>query len=173
MNIVVVVASKHGSTLGIAGALAQRLTADGAHVTVSDPATAPDLEDADAVIIGSAIYMGKWLKEARRFIDEQQQALSTRPVWLFSSGPLGEAETGIDTDAMDEDHLAEITERAHAFQHHVFAGKLDRAQLNPLESLVAAATHTPTGDFRDWDAIDHWADEIIETLGEITDAQRS
>jgi menaquinone-dependent protoporphyrinogen oxidase len=93
--------------------------------------------------------------------------LSTRPVWLFSSGPLGD-DPGIDLDVIDAgiepDVVAHLTELTHARAHHVFAGRLDRADLKPLEKLVAASVHAPEGDFRDWSDVQAWADEIAAVV---------
>jgi hypothetical protein len=47
-------------------------------------------------VIGAAAYMFHWLKDATRFVKRHHRLLAERPVWLFSSGPLG-------TDLVDED----------------------------------------------------------------------
>lgn len=157
---VIVVESRHGSTLGIAGALAQRLVFHGFHVQVADPTTDAEI-DADIMLIGSAIYLGKWLKPAVRYLEHHAEQLRGLPVWLFSSGPLsedvgtGSSEGGIDADYVD--HLVELT---GAREHRVFPGRLDKAALGPVETVVAHAVHAPEGDFRNWLDVYEWADEI-------------
>ena len=89
MKILIAVASRHGSTDKIAGAIAAQLSTLGHKVVVTEARKAEDINRFDAYTLGSAIYMGKWMKEAREFASNNSAALSTKPVWLFSSGPLG------------------------------------------------------------------------------------
>jgi hypothetical protein len=53
-------------------------------------ATGPRRRPYDAVVLGSAVYAGHWLKPARALADRCAAALRARPVWLFSSGPVGD-----------------------------------------------------------------------------------
>lgn len=55
-------------------------------VTVTDPGGFRHFDGVDAVVIGSAICYGKWLRPALRFLHEHEAELAARPVWLFSSG---------------------------------------------------------------------------------------
>ena len=48
------------------------------------------VEEFDAVVLGSAVYMGQWMRPARELAERSAAALAARPVWLFSSGPVGE-----------------------------------------------------------------------------------
>jgi menaquinone-dependent protoporphyrinogen oxidase len=162
VHVVMVVESRHGSTLGIAGTLAQRLVARDFRVTVTNPKDCDGLGDADVVLIGSAVYLGKWLKPAVKFVHDHEAELATRPVWLFSSGPL-DSGPGTST-GMDADYVARLTEHAHARAHHVFGGRLRREELGPVEALMASAVRAPTGDFRDWTEINEWADEIADAI---------
>lgn len=161
-HVLIVVESRHGSTLEIAGALAQRLVTHGVSATVSSPHDGPSLEDFDALVVGSAVYLGRWLKPAVAFVDEHCADDTTRPLWLFSSGPL--VDDPGDDDGLEGEYISELTERTGARGHHLFAGRLDRSSLGPLETLTATVVHAPTGDFRDWDAVHEWADEIAATL---------
>jgi menaquinone-dependent protoporphyrinogen IX oxidase len=43
----------------------------------------------DAAVIGSAAYYFHWMKPATEFVCRNRDTLTSRPVWLFSSGPLG------------------------------------------------------------------------------------
>ncbi len=159
MRVAIVVASRHGSTTEIGHAMADRLKHRGLTVSVTEPVDA-DIEGADAVIIGSAVYAGSWVKDARSFVDDHTKELATVPVWLFSSGPLDDPDTG----AMGADKIQGLTDRTHAIGHHVFAGRLDRDELGLAERLVAKMVHAPDGDFRDWADIAEWADQIAEIL---------
>jgi menaquinone-dependent protoporphyrinogen oxidase len=87
-----------------------------------------------------------------------RDALAARPVWLFSSGPIGDPPKP-EEDPVD---VAEILEATKARGHRVFSGKLVRKQLSFPDRAIAAALRVPEGDFRDWDEIRTWAAEIID-----------
>jgi menaquinone-dependent protoporphyrinogen oxidase len=161
MKMLVTCASRHGSTREIARALAQELRACGHSVAVREVDEVGSLDRYEAVIVGSAVYMGNWLPEARRFVEEHHEQLARVPVWLFSSGPLGTDDpqpTGAPA------HLDELMKATQAHGHRVFVGKLDRSGLGPGEQLLARVVRAPEGDFRDWDDIRAWAREIAIAL---------
>jgi menaquinone-dependent protoporphyrinogen oxidase len=49
--------------------------------------------------------------------------------------------------------------------HRMFFGALDRSKLGFGERMLVKAVKAPEGDFRDWDAIQSWADDIARELG--------
>ena len=167
MNITIAVASRHGSTHEIAEALADELRAAGHAVAVHQIDGATTLSAPDAVIIGSAIYMGDWLPEARRFVERVWLQLASVPTWLFSSGPLGNDEPQPHEPLARLDELLAST---GAREHRVFVGKLDKAQLNLGERLITHVIKAPEGDFRDWQAVRTWAGEIAAALASIEKA---
>jgi menaquinone-dependent protoporphyrinogen oxidase len=160
MRALVTVASKHGATAEIGESLALRLRERGVDVEVLPPEVVGSAAGYDAVVIGSAVYAGHWMKNATDFVQRQADTLRDRPVWLFSSGPLGEppVPTG---DAVEVDGL--VREVA-AIGHRVFSGALERAQLGFGERALVGLVRAPYGDFREWDSIDSWADEIAEMI---------
>lgn len=161
MNVLVAVASKHGSTMGIGETIATQLRSMDIAAEVRAVTEVVDVGSYDAVVVGSAVYMGQWLPEAVALMQNQEAALHAVPVWLFSSGPLG---TDQPQPAGDPRHLDELMEIAGARGHRIFSGRLDKDHLGLGERLIVKAVHAPTGDFRDWDAIRDWAREIGETL---------
>ena len=161
MNILVAVASKHSSTRGIAEAIGQELRTSGHTVQVRSANEVEGTGGYDAVILGSAIYMGTWLAEARQFVDKNRASLATMPVWLFSSGPLGQSDPQPHGDFA---HLRELMDATQARGHRTFVGKLDRSSLGRGERLVAKVVRASEGDFRDWEAIREWAREIAADL---------
>jgi len=90
MKVLICAASKYGATSEIARAVADVLAGRGCEVTVLPPQEAGAVEEFDAVVLGSAVYMGQWMKPARELAERSAAALASRPVWLFSSGPVGE-----------------------------------------------------------------------------------
>src|SRR5205807_2446948 len=89
----------------------------------------------DAVVLGSAVYAGHWLEPARRLVEDQAPALAQRPVWLFSSGPIGDPPKPTE-DPVD---VAALVEATGAREHRVFAGRLDRHHLGFAERAIALA----------------------------------
>lgn len=159
MKILVAVASRHGSTGDIARRLAERLDSLGHTTTVLDlghdhrRGPEPALDEHDAVVIGSAIYEAHWLRAARTFVLRNASRLQKMPVFLFSSGPIGDTEhVAIDTVKIDE-----LVHAIDAVEHRVFSGRLDRGQLSRLERWTVDVVRARDGDFREWDGIDAWA----------------
>lgn len=161
MSVLIAVASRHGSTRDIAAAIAEELRAAGLDTDVSAAEDVTNIVEYDAVVVGSAIYMGRWMPEAKQLVERFQSQLAALPVWLFSSGPLGADEPQPDGNPTG---LIELIERTHARGHHVFTGKLNRNELGLGERLIARMLHAPEGDFRDWDAIRGWARAIATDL---------
>jgi menaquinone-dependent protoporphyrinogen oxidase len=168
MKVLVSVESKHGSTEEIAAAIAAELLAAGLDVDAIEPADVTTLEGYDAVILGSAIYMGKWMPGVVKFIYRHADALKSRDVWLFSSGPSD------DPPKPPEDPAGiAILTRIGAREHRVFSGKIERSSLSLSERLIVKAVHAPEGDFRDWEAIRAWAHGIARALRQPVGSKRT
>jgi menaquinone-dependent protoporphyrinogen oxidase len=90
------------------------------------------------------------------------EALSEKPTWLFSVGPIGDPpHPNPEEDPVD---VAAILEATKARQHRVFSGRLDKRNLGFAEKAIVMALRAPEGDFRDWEAIRAWAREIATAL---------
>ncbi len=160
MKILVTVASKHGATGEIGEIIAGVLRDAGHAVATHAPEDVAGLEEFDAVVLGSAVYAGRWLEPARAFVDRHATTLVGRPVWLFSSGPIGDPPKP--EGAAPEGEA--LVERLKAREHRTFTGRLDTGSLGFVERTVTRALLAPSGDFRDWEAIRAWADEIARQL---------
>ena len=90
MEILVTAASKHGATAELATWLAEDLRADGIEATLLPPEAVASIARFGAVVLGSGVYAGHWLDEAKRFARRYSSELQAVPVWIFSSGPIGE-----------------------------------------------------------------------------------
>jgi menaquinone-dependent protoporphyrinogen oxidase len=164
MKVLVTVASKHGSTREIANTIAEELRAAAIETDVYSVNAVPDLAEYDAVVFGSAIYMGSWLVEARQFAERHQVTLARLPIWLFSSGPLGADDPQPPADLQ---HLAAPLGPVAVRDHRVFVGRLAPTELGFGERLAVKVVQAPAGDFRDWAAIRGWAQEIAAALSPV------
>jgi len=158
MKVLVTSASRHGSTTEIATEIASTLTAQGVAAVCADIEDVTDLPGYDAVILGSAIYAGHWLGPAKDFAERLGAELADRPVWLFSSGPIGDKPT---KDPVEATHAMST---AGAREHRIFSGKLDKETLGFAEKAIMRVVRAPEGDYRDWSEIHSWAQGIADEL---------
>lgn len=173
MKVLVAYASKYGATKGIAERIGEGLKRRGLEVDVSDCKDLDKASGYDAYVVGSAAYIGKWRKDARQFVQRNTEELGAHPVWLFSSGPVG-------TDTVDAEGRDVLTEAApkefaefddliHPRGRQVFFGAFHPDKIRGGDRLAtwlpAVKNLLPAGDFRDWDAIDAWADSVATELG--------
>jgi len=161
MKVLVTAASRHGATAEIAAAIGEALGEAGLVVTVKAPDEVTSLAGFDAVVLGSGVYLGRWMDPARHLVERLGAELAGRPVWLFSSGPLGEPPAPVEEAADLPDVAAEIGARGT----RTFAGSIDRDRLGLGEKVILAAVRAPAGDYRPWDEIRAWAAEIAAALG--------
>lgn len=158
MSILIAYASKYGATEEIAEGIGATLRTLGLDAAVRQVDLAGDPTQNDAVIIGSAVYMGRWMREASNYVRHYHEALSARPVWLFSSGPVGTA------TLPDPKEIAEFQTLIHPRGHQQFAGALHRESLSFAERVMVSAVKAPDGDYRRWDEINAWAASIAGAL---------
>jgi menaquinone-dependent protoporphyrinogen oxidase len=170
MSILVAYASKSGATAEIAERIAATLRAAGQESEARPVEGLDDLAGYDAFVIGSALYYGSWMKEATAFVRRNWVLLASRPVWLFSSGPISPETTDAEGRDLHEGaeprQLAELREVLEPRDHRVFFGRLDRRKLGFVDRLVASLPAFPgaEGDFRDWDEIEAWAAGIAHEV---------
>jgi menaquinone-dependent protoporphyrinogen oxidase len=153
MTVLVAAASKHGATGEIAARIGARLAEHGVDVQVKNLEHVTDISGYDAFVIGSGIYLGTWLKDARRFLDEHADELAQRPTWLFASGSIvGDPRVADDPNALRAGLADRLVELTHAREHKLFAGKLDTNTLGLFEKIAVGGAHASEGDHRDWQA---------------------
>jgi menaquinone-dependent protoporphyrinogen oxidase len=173
LAVLVSAASMHGATAEIAQAIGQALTERGLAATVIPPGEVLAVDGYDAVIIGSAVYAGHWLGPAKDLVNRFGDALAARPVWLFSSGPVGKP-SGKLAQAMGKDpvDLPGLRAAGRARGHRMFAGKLDRQVLSRPQRAALWVFRSLDGDFRDWAEIRRWAYRIAAELVPAGSGQR-
>jgi menaquinone-dependent protoporphyrinogen oxidase len=165
MNVLVTAASKEGSTTEIAEAIARTLRRRGLDATVSPPQRVGDACGYDAFVIGSAVYMGRWLEPSSDLVRRLGRAVSDRPVWLFSSGPVGDPSRKlVQQMGADPAELPALLAQTKAREHRMFAGKLVKEHVSRAQRLSLSIFRGFEGDFRDWADIDRWASQIADAL---------
>jgi menaquinone-dependent protoporphyrinogen oxidase len=163
--VLVAYASKHYATKGIAFAIGKYLEDNGLATTIVSADTVENIAHYDAVVLGSAIYAGRWQNEAVEFVKQHVDELSRLPVWIFSSGPTGEGDPvelvkGFLYPTALEKSIAQIQPRDIT----VFHGKLDTEELAFWERLIVKGVKAPVGDYRNWGQIQLWAGKIVTAL---------
>lgn len=160
IRVLVSAGSKHGSTAEIAERIGAVLESHGLSASVVNPGQVLDVDEFDAVILGSAVYAGHWVHEAKE-VASMIATRDPRPMtWLFSSGPVGDPPKP-EEEPVDVSEIAAATE---AVDHRVFSGNIDKAKLNFGERALVVAVHAAVGDFRDWDDIEAWAAKIADSV---------
>ncbi|RJK97621.1 flavodoxin domain-containing protein [Vallicoccus soli] len=159
-RVLVSVASKHGATAEIGERVAQVLRTGGHDVDLVRPDDVGAVDGYDAVVLGSAVYAGHWLAPARALALRLSAQLVLRPVWLFSSGPVGDPPYPVGEPVDVERVLASTAAR----DHRVLPGRVERARLSFAERAVLRALRAPEGDFRDWAQVEDWAAGIGRAL---------
>jgi menaquinone-dependent protoporphyrinogen oxidase len=163
-SVLVGYATKYGSTQEVAEAVAETLRECGFEVDIRPLREVRTVEEYDAVVIGAALYMYRWHKDARRFLSRHRKALAERPVAIFALGPTHEPydeKEWQDSRAQLDKELAK-----HPWLSPVaiqmLGGKFDPAQLGFPLNLLAGSE--PESDIRDWTAIRDWAKATAKSL---------
>jgi menaquinone-dependent protoporphyrinogen oxidase len=166
-RVLVAYASKYGATAEIAEKIAQVLRQAGLNTDVFPAGRVRDLNPYAAVVLGSAVYIGKWVKEAERFLRANEKALAERNVWLFSSGPTGKGDpVELVKGWRFPAGLQPIADRIQPRGIALFHGDANMKKLNPIEKRMLDTVKAPLGDFRDWEAITSWATGIADVLSQ-------
>lgn len=166
-QVLVAYATKYGGTAEIAEKIGQVLEQTGLRADVLPAGGVKDLTPYQGVVLGSAVYVGQWRREAVRFVRVHEALLAERPLWLFSSGPTGEGDPVALLDGWRFPRaLGPFIDRILPRDIAVFHGVVSLEKLNMLERWMVKNVKSPVGDFRDWNAITSWAKAIANDLME-------
>jgi len=165
-NVLVTYASKYGATKEIAEKIGEVLCRSNLIVDTTPVENIKDLSAYDVVVLGSALYIGKWYKPGFDFLKANEKDLAGKQVWIFSSGPSGDGDPVklVDGQSLPADVKA-ITDRIHPRGVVLFHGNIDEKKVNFMERMaVKNIVKKPFGDYRDWNMIAKWAETIANAL---------
>ena len=159
-RVLVAYATKHNSTSEIAVAIGEVLRKSALlSVDVEPVENVTSIASYDAVVLGSAVYMGQWQPAAAEFLKKHEQELAQRSVWLFSSGPIGEGDPkALLKGWVFPEALQPIADHIKPHNIVLFHGKLEREWLTLFERAAVRFVGAHPGDSRDWN--------MIRTLGD-------
>jgi menaquinone-dependent protoporphyrinogen oxidase len=163
-RILVTYGTKTGCTKGVAERVAASLEKAGATVQIVPVTLAPAAAGFDAVVVGSGVRAGQWHEAARSWVSANADALKAAPLALFTvcltmaQDPEKAADVRAYTDRVTED--AGLT----PVDVGTFAGWNEPKEFPFVERMILKAMKAPTGDFRDWAAIDAWSEKIAPQL---------
>jgi menaquinone-dependent protoporphyrinogen oxidase len=153
-QVLVAYTTKHGSTAEVANAVADVLRQRGLEVDLRPAGGIDSLEGYDAVVLGAPLYMGRWERAARHFLKQHQAALRTTPTAVFALGPLGDTPDDRRAPMKQLEHALAKTPEVKPVAIGLFGGVIDSDKLRfPFSSM-------PEGDWRDWQAITDWCEDL-------------
>ncbi|MFG2516143.1 flavodoxin domain-containing protein [Streptomyces sp. NPDC048584] len=163
-RVLVAYGSANGSTERIAETVAEVLRTAGITAEALPAGSVTDPDRYEAVVVGGALYAGRWHKDARRFVRRNRGALSRRPVWFFSSGPLDS--TASERDIPPVPGVRRAMDRLDVRQHVTFGGCLTEGAHGRVAGMILRSGKG--GDFRDFAVIEHWAADVAREIDAMT-----
>jgi len=164
-KVLVAYATKYGATAEIAQKVGEVFEQKGISADVLPVGQVKDLSPYRAVVLGSAVYIGRWRKEASRFLKTNEKQLVGCPVWIFSSGPTGEGDpVELANGWRFPSGLQPVIDRIRPRQIVLFHGGIDVNKMKGLEKWMVQKVGAAVEDSREWQAITTWAESIVLEL---------
>lgn len=160
-RVLVAYGSKCGSTAEIAQLIGMELRLHGLDVTVLPAEKVESVRPYEFVILGSAIYAGRWRRAAMRLLKRERTLLMARRTWLFQSG-LTVVEPGPWRDPTPAAVVA-LAEEIGTPRPVTFPGVLLPETARGLLPRLMAHGRS-AGEHRDWDRIRAWARSVAREI---------
>lgn len=164
-RILVVYATKTGCTSGIAEKISETLSARGATVDMKSAEDKPNPAGYDAVVVGSGVRAGSWHGVMKEWVSANSDALKSAPTAFYTAClTMGtNPEKADDVRAYTDPLIAETGVQPVSIG--LFAGMNEPKKFSLPERLIMKAMKAPVGDFRDFGAVEAWANEVAPLLG--------
>lgn len=157
-RVLVACATKKGSTREVAEAISETLRAEALEADCRPAAEVADLRGYSAIVLGGALYTGRWHADARDFLERHRGQLATIPLAVFAMGPRTLAESDVEESRRQLDRALAKVPELDPVSIAIFGGVVDPAKLRfPFSRM-------PASDARDWDAIRAWARGLAAEL---------
>ena len=159
--ILITYGSKRAGTAQIGRIVGDTLERRGFQVDVLPPKLAgrAAMGEYDAVIVGGALYGGRWHREARRFVKRRVEELQSMPVWFFSSGPLDDSASREAIPPTKQ--VSRLMDTVGVRGHVTFGGRL---KPNARGFPASAMARKRSGDWRDLERVRMWAKDVAYML---------
>jgi menaquinone-dependent protoporphyrinogen oxidase len=113
------------------------------------------------VILGTAVYIGLWRREAVKFLKTFADELAKMPLRIFLSGPTGAGDPlELLGDWRFPESLRPMIEQIEPVEITCFGGRIESGRMNPFEKMIIKKVGAEIGDFRNWESIASWANGI-------------
>lgn len=164
-KVLVAYASRSGSTTEVAEFIGQVFHEAGFEPEVTHVGQVNSIGPYELVILGSAARVGKLLPEMLKFVKRNAAELVHKKTAYFSVSMTMCEDTpeNRDTVAVYLEPLLKVKEPVCT---GLFAGKYDSSSVNFLLRQILKKMKVPEGDFRDWEEIRRWSQELAHQISE-------
>lgn len=168
-KILITYATRTGSTVGVAEAIAKSLREQGVQVDVTPMQEVTDMSNYHAVVVGSAVQDRQWLPEAVEFVRTHRGVLNQMPTAMFTLCMTLAMRDGEKYRSDVLGWLVPVRSLVQPVSAGLFAGVLDISKIPSFGDrlkfrLSVAFGVWSEGDHRDWDAIRVWAEQLPAQL---------
>lgn len=164
-KILVTYATYYGATANVARAIAETVASRGYSVEVSTVKEVQNLNQYEAVIVGSAIRGGKIHDDTFHFIKDHKADLGRIPVAYFvCCMTMGEEDP--ETRYQAETYLAEVFNKISTVKPislGFFGSIYEYKHMEWLARLVDKAINSQEGEYHTWETVIHWNENVAET----------
>lgn len=169
-RILIIYASRYGSTAEIAEKIGNYIAEEGPEVEVLSYMEITDLHQYDAIIVGSPIRYEGWMPAAKAFVLDNLEYLNKIPVaYFFSCLALAIRTEGTERKAAQyAEKLRVLSPQVKPIDIGRFSGVLEFSKMSlPLRiifRIFGMIIGLKEGDYRDWDEIRRWSKNISSKL---------
>ena len=169
-KILIAYASKSGTTEEVADFIGKLFIQKHFKVEIKSIKSVTDLKGYNAVIIGSAIQYDTWLPEVRQFTKNNMNTLTRVPVsFFFTCLALSQQSKKTRLKALTySNKLHSLFPQLKPISVGQFAGVLNYSKMSFLYRILFKAIMpilgVEEGDYRNWDTIKDWAENVHSKL---------